>query len=191
MRWHRRCPASSGEASDNSFRSGRQSELCGLLNLLSCGSLLVATPRFESDTSHVMQDEAPTPLREENPYSAPPREQRSGRLFASAMRIPGLGERPVTIRNLSPSGAGLRADKPPPIGTMISLALGHYGNVNARVRWVEGRLFGVTLANEIDPESFNFASKSWGGVSNGHNGHCVADRFRPETSTYRPGFRRR
>jgi hypothetical protein len=191
MRWHRPCPASSDEATDHGFRSGSQSQLCGLLNLLPCGSLPIVTLRFESDMSHVMQDEASTPLQDDNPNTAPTREQRSGRLFASTMRIPGLGERPVTIRNLSPSGAGLRADKPPPIGTMIILALGHYGNVNARVRWVEGRLFGVTLAEEIDPESFNFAAKSWDDVSGGHAAHCVADRFRPETNTYRPGFRLR
>jgi PilZ domain len=138
-----------------------------------------------------MQDEAPTSLKEDHASRTPTREQRLGRLFASTMRIPGLGERPVTIRNLSPSGAGLRSDKPPPIGTMVILALGHYGDINARVRWVEGRLFGVTLAEEIDPESFNFASKSWGDVSGGHAAHFVADRFRPETNTYRPGFRLR
>jgi PilZ domain len=138
-----------------------------------------------------MQDEALMPMQDDNPRTVAPREQRSGRLFTSTMRIPGLGERPVTIRNLSPSGAGLRSDKPPSIGSMIILTLGHYRAVNARVRWVEGPHFGVTLAKEIDPESFNFASKSWGEVSNGNNSHCVADRFRPETNTYRPGFRRR
>lgn len=162
-----------------------------LLNLLSSRSFPIATLCFESDMSHVMQDEASTPLQDDSPYTAPLREQRSGRLFASTMCIPGLGERPVTIRNLSPNGAGLRSDKPPPIGTMIILALGHYGNINARVRWVEGRLFGVILAEEIDPESFNFASKSWCDVSGGHAAHFVADRFRPETNTYRPGFRLR
>lgn len=191
MRWHRRCPASSGDAHHSNFRYGTRCKLRASLNLSSGKSFPIVTLRFESDMSHVMQDEASTPLQDDDPNTAPSREQRSGRLFASTMRIPGLGERPVTIRNLSPSGAGLRADKPPPVGTLIILALGHYGNVNARVRWVEGRLFGVALAEEIDPDSFNFAAKSWGDASNGCAAHFVADRFRPETSTYRPGFRLR
>lgn len=147
--------------------------------------------RIESDVVIVMAEYDPTAPQDENPPVAPMREQRSGRLFASTMRIPGFGERPVTIRNLSPFGVGLRADMPPPVGTVIIVALGHYGNAEARVRWVEGRTFGIRLTNEIDPESFNFASKSWGGVTNGESEHSVADRFRPETNTYRPGFRRR
>ncbi len=139
----------------------------------------------------MMAIDDPSEPHDDAPCPTAPREQRSGRLFASTISIPGFGDRPVTIRNLSPNGAGLRADSPPPVGTSIIVALGHYGNIDARVRWVEGRVFGVTLKQEIDPESFNFASKSWGDVSNSNAGHHVPDRFRPEATTYRPGFRRR
>ncbi|MEK6637444.1 MAG: PilZ domain-containing protein [Pseudomonadota bacterium] len=119
------------------------------------------------------------------------RELRSGRLFASTMRIPGLGEQTVAVRNLSPRGAGLRARIPPPVGILIMIKLGHYGEVEGRVRWVDGQLFGVALADPIDPDSFNFAAKKWDNLAESIGNCQVADRFRPETSTYRPGFRRR
>lgn len=126
------------------------------------------------------------PVSEEDDAARAP---RSARLFATHMRISGQSDMAVTVRNVSRTGVGLRTDYPPAPGTVVTILLGQFGDVEGCVRWRDGRLFGVALTKEIEPESFNFAGKSWSKVAQIDGSGIVFDCFRPETSTYRPGFR--
>lgn len=119
------------------------------------------------------------------------RAPRSARLFATQIRFADGAEMTVTVRNLSRTGVGLRTDYPPAPGTIVFIALGQHGDVEGCVRWCDGRLFGVSLTKEIEPESFNFSGKTWSKVAQIDGSGLVFDCFRPESSTYRPGFKTR
>lgn len=116
------------------------------------------------------------------------RDPRTTRLFVVEMTC-GQNQQKATVRNLSSSGAGLRASPTPRPGQRIALALGSYGTVGAKVCWVKDSTFGVLLDIIIDPEKFRFSETAWMPVlAPEHVAHAI-DSLRPATSNWRPGFK--
>jgi hypothetical protein len=106
------------------------------------------------------------------------------------MRTDCRDAQPVTVRNVSSHGVGLKANPPPPVGARVSVRLRDYGYVGGTVRWSEHGSFGVLLDTVIDLERFQFSSEAWSNVVPKADPNHVIDYFKPETSTWRPGFNR-
>lgn len=122
----------------------------------------------------------------------PTRAQRSGRFFAATITRAGKSPLKAAIRNISSTGMGGRADPPPLAGEKVTIVMGPLGEVTGLVRWVNGKQFGIQLDTPIDPARFDFSSRSWTDIALAHDGQDdVADRFKPVTSTWRPGFKPR
>ncbi|MBB5686842.1 PilZ domain-containing protein [Sphingobium boeckii] len=107
------------------------------------------------------------------------------------MEMPGLPPQQIAVRNVSPHGLGARAEVPPPLGMIVKINLSGVGDVEGEVRWVTGNRFGVKLDGSIDTSKFNFSGRSWEEVTPRYDPGDVADRFKPMSSTWRPGFRTR
>lgn len=56
------------------------------------------------------------------------------------------------LRDLSEHGARLESKTPPPAGAQILFTRGGT-EVDARVAWVEGKLFGIEFADAVDPRA--------------------------------------
>lgn len=125
------------------------------------------------------------------PDGQPGREVRSSRFFAATLKVPDRPEQQIAVRNVSPHGLGARAETPPAMGAIVIVNLAGVGDVEGEVRWVTGNRFGVKLDGSIDTSKFNFSGRSWEDVTPRSDSDGVADRFKPESSTWRPGFRTR
>ena len=120
------------------------------------------------------------------------RESRSSRFFAATMEAPGLPPQQIAVRNVSPHGLGARAELVPEMGAMVTINLAGVGDVVGDVRWVTGNRFGVKLDGTIEPSKFNFSGRSWEEVAPRFAATVeVADAYKPQASTWRPGFRTR
>lgn len=123
---------------------------------------------------------------------APPgREFRTGRFFAAMIIRPGKAPLKAAIRNVSAHGMGGRADPAPLAGETVTISMGPLGEVTGHVRWSVGKQFGIQLDRAIDLEKFDFSGRSWAESRLPDDPQDEAERFRPATSTWRPGFRTR
>jgi hypothetical protein len=119
------------------------------------------------------------------------REKRSHRMFAATLHSKRVGEKSIIIRNISPHGISARM-QPPMLepGEMVTISL-NGETVDAQVRWVRRDRFGARLSREVDPSCFNFAGKSWEGVTQPFERGHVFDQFRPVSDSRRPGLKTR
>lgn len=114
----------------------------------------------------------------------PARAPRSGRLFSAELLSARGGARAMFVRNLSGTGVGGRSENPPLKGERVEILLPLIGSVQGRVAWSHGAKFGVAFDAPIDPAQMLLPPPPPPKPSQ------VPARFRPETTTYRPGFRR-
>lgn len=121
------------------------------------------------------------------------REVRSGRMFQAAVENARIGQQRVTIRNVSEHGLGGRSQVPLEPGEQLVVTLQGLGRIDATVRWSDGSRFGLRLDRPIDPSRLTFGDKDWSVASAAvlMPTDRASDRFKPVTSTWRPGFRHR
>lgn len=117
---------------------------------------------------------------------------RSSRMFIAALRDAGGASLKVTVRNLSPRGIGARASEAvPQQGETVFIELGPFGEVEGVVRWVSGKLFGIALAQPIDPQRFDFSGKDWSVANKQFDANHVYTQFRPVADVKRPPLKPR
>ncbi len=118
------------------------------------------------------------------------REQRHARLIKGRISKPGSASFEVLVRNVSRSGMGIKSSSLQlAVGETVSIDLAIVGWVEGVVSWVHSDNAGVRLNQEIDPQALRFSSHEV--VDYKQEPFQVHDRFRPEISTWRPGFGRR
>lgn len=95
-----------------------------------------------------------------------PREARRPGLLRARMAGPETPERDIVIRNVSQFGIGAVCDDvPPPLGQAITLFMPHGEAIAGEVRWVEGRKFGLKLAQPLDLAALQAAMLSRNGAA--------------------------
>ena len=77
------------------------------------------------------------------------RSDRRARLFLAARLRAGPGVRPVTIRNLSTTGAMIELGEPPPVGVDVQLSRGDL-SVEGKIVWSRSGSCGVQFAIPIE-----------------------------------------
>lgn len=111
------------------------------------------------------------------------RAPRTSRLISTQLYASRVGERKVVIRNLSVGGLGGKCDEPLLPGERVTVAIINIGMVEGTVAWADGKSFGMRFDTAIDPARVTLPQSG-----PAPDGYVVPDRFRPETSTRRPGF---
>jgi hypothetical protein len=114
------------------------------------------------------------------------RDPRTARLLTAQLMSPRLGTAKVVVRNISASGLGGKCDQVLYKGEEVAVLLANVGAVDATVVWVKGGAFGLHFDERIDP-AMALAAPTERVVQP----YEVPAYFRPETSTYRPGFKRK
>lgn len=115
-----------------------------------------------------------------------PRDPRTSRLLTAQIMSPRLGSAKIVVRNISASGLGAKCDVLLYKGEEVAVLLANVGAIDATVVWVKDRVFGLHFDERIDP-ALALAPPSERVVQP----YEVPSYFRPETSTYRPGFKRK
>lgn len=120
-------------------------------------------------------------------------EERSSRIFLVSLRH---GDDPtetrVMVRNVSRSGLGARASGWTPVtGETVHIDLGSSGEVEGVVRWVKGNLFGVALAQSIEPGNFDFSGKGRSVANKQSDVNQNYTRLRPVSDFRRPPLKTR
>ena len=114
------------------------------------------------------------------------RDPRTARLLTAQLMSPRLGTAKIVVRNISASGLGGKCDQILYKGEEVAVLLANVGAIDARVVWVKDRAFGLHFDERIDP-ALALAPPTERVVQP----YEVPTYFRPETSTYRPGFKRK
>lgn len=114
------------------------------------------------------------------------REPRTSRLLTTPMMSERFGTARIVVKNISATGLGGKSDEPLFKGEDVAVLLNNVGAVDAKVVWARNGAFGLRFAERIDP-ALALAAPTERPVK----AYEVPSYFRPETSTYRPGFRRR
>lgn len=112
------------------------------------------------------------------------RETRASRLLTAQIMSSRFGTARIVVRNISAGGLGGKCDELLFSGEDVAVLLNNIGAVDATIAWVDGHAFGLRFAERIDP-SRALAPQSERIVKP----YEVPSYFRPEVSTYRPGFR--
>ena len=114
------------------------------------------------------------------------RDPRTARLLTAQLMSPRLGTAKIVVRNISASGLGGKCDQILYKGEEVAVLLANVGAIDATVVWVKGGAFGLHFDERIDP-ALALAPPTERVVK----AYEVPAYFRPETSTYRPGFKRK
>ena len=127
------------------------------------------------------------------------RDPRTARLLTAQLMSPRLGTAKIVVRIaliiggvltlgalMSASGLGGKCDQVLYKGEEVAVLLANVGAVDATVVWVKGGAFGLHFDERIDP-ALALAAPTERAVQP----YEVPAYFRPETSTYRPGFKRK
>lgn len=114
------------------------------------------------------------------------RDPRTARLLTAQLMSPRLGTAKIVVRNISASGLGGKCDQVLYKGEEVAVLLANVGAIDATVVWVKGGAFGLHFDERIDP-ALALAAPTERAVQP----YEVPAYFRPETSTYRPGFKRK
>lgn len=115
-----------------------------------------------------------------------PRDPRTARLLTAQLMSPRLGTAKIVVRNISASGLGGKCDQLLFKGEEVAVLLANVGAIDARVVWVKDGAFGLHFDEKIDP-ALALAAPTERVVQP----YEVPAYFRPERSTYRPGFKRK
>jgi hypothetical protein len=114
------------------------------------------------------------------------REPRTSRLLTAQMMSERFGTARVVVKNISATGLGGKSDEPLFRGEDVAVLLNNIGAVDAKVVWARNGAFGLHFAERIDP-ALALAAPTERPVKP----YEVPSYFRPGTSTYRPGFKRK
>lgn len=114
------------------------------------------------------------------------REPRTRRLLRAQLMSSRVGTARIVIHNLSSCGLGGKCDEVLYKGEEVAVLLVNVGAIDAIVMWVKNRAFGLQFRQTIDPESALAAP-----MERIVKPYEVPAYFRPEISTYRPGFSRK
>lgn len=114
------------------------------------------------------------------------RDPRTARLLTAQLMSPRLGTAKIVVRNISASGLGGKCDQILYKGEEVAVLLANVGAIDATVVWVKGGAFGLHFDERIDP-ALALAPPTERAVQ----AYEVPAYFRPATSTYRPGFKRK
>lgn len=114
-----------------------------------------------------------------------PRDPRTARLLTAQLMSPRLGIAKIVVRNISASGLGGKCDQILYRGEEVAVLLANVGAVDATVVWVKDGAFGLHFDERIDP-ALALAPPKERVVQP----YEVPAYFRPDSSTYRPGFKR-
>lgn len=112
-------------------------------------------------------------------------------MLAKAQLSKGMSETSqVLIRNVSRQGLAIKCPSITLLaGETVTIDLPPIGRVQGTVRWVRKDNAGIRLDQEIDPGQLQFGNRET--IAAKPDPFRVYDRFDPEKSTHRPGFRRR
>lgn len=114
------------------------------------------------------------------------REPRTSRLLTAQIMSPRFGAARIVVRNISASGLGGKSEQLLFKGEEVAVLLNNIGAVDAKVVWSRNGAFGLQFGERIDP-ALALAAPTEKAVKP----YEVPSFFRPETSTYRPGFKRK
>lgn len=114
------------------------------------------------------------------------REPRTSRLLTAQIMSPRLGATKIVVRNISASGLGGKSDQILFKGEEVAVLLNNIGAIDATVIWTSGHCFGLQFHEKIDP-----AKALAPPTERVVKPYEVPTYFRPEISTYRPGFNRK
>ncbi len=113
--------------------------------------------------------------------------QRFSRLIRGMMEVPSEKSYEILIQNVSEHGIGARFSEEHLIaGTPVTVEIIGKDEYHGTVRWQKAGRIGIELTEELDPNSILFENDHLTAKQDGK--YQVAIRFRPTTSTYRPGF---
>lgn len=116
----------------------------------------------------------------------PTREPRTSRLLTAQLMSPRLGTAKIVVRNISASGLGGKCDQILYKGEEVAVLLNNIGAIDATIVWTHEHCFGLQFAEKIDPAKALAAP-----TERVVRPYEVPTYFRPEISTYRPGFTRK
>lgn len=111
------------------------------------------------------------------------RAQRMHRMLNVRLRSHRFGTVTAMARNVSPGGMGGSTRQWLGAGEDLEVELPNIGWVPASVAWTDGTRFGLTFAGEIDA-----ARVTRDAAAGRDRAFEVMDRFRPDTSSRRPGL---
>lgn len=114
------------------------------------------------------------------------RDPRTSRLLTAQLMSPRLGTAKIVVRNISASGLGGKCDQILYKGEEVAVLLPNVGAIDATIVWTKDRAFGLHFDEKIDP-SLALAPPTERAVQ----AYEVPAYFRPDPSTYRPGFKRK
>lgn len=114
------------------------------------------------------------------------REPRTSRLLTAQIMSSRFGTARIVIRNISATGLGGKCEEPLCKGEEVAVLLANIGAVDARIVWTGNGTFGLQFEERIDP-ALALAAPTERAVKP----YEVPSYFRPATSTYRPGFRKK
>jgi hypothetical protein len=114
------------------------------------------------------------------------RDPRTSRLLTAQLMSPRLGTAKIVVRNISASGLGGKCDQILYKGEEVAVLLANVGAIDATVVWAKDRAFGLHFDERIDP-ALALAPPTERVVQP----YEVPAYFRPDLSTYRPGFKRK
>lgn len=115
-----------------------------------------------------------------------PRQPRTSRLLTAQLMSPRIGSAKIVVRNISTGGLGGKCDQVLRQSEEVAVLLPNVGAVDATIVWVKDKAFGLQFHVGIDPGRA-LAERTERAVKP----YEVPTYFRPEISTYRPGFRQR
>lgn len=114
------------------------------------------------------------------------REPRTSRLITAQIMSERFGTARIVVKNISATGLGGKSDELLFKGEDVAIMLNNIGAIDAKVVWARNGAFGLQFADRIDP-ALALAAPTERPVKP----YEVPSYFRPNTSTYRPGFKRR
>ena len=114
------------------------------------------------------------------------RDPRTSRLLTAQLMSPRLGTAKIVVRNISASGLGGKCDQILYKGEEVAVLLNNIGAIDATIIWTNDHCFGLQFAEKIDP-----AKALAPATERVVQPYEVPTYFRPEISTYRPGFNRK
>jgi len=121
------------------------------------------------------------------------RDPRHHRLMKVTIYHERFGRTEGLVRNFSRGGIGGKVEAELYPGDVIEIFREGLGRFEAEIRWVRGGHFGAALTGDVQfditsLDNLSFDGGNWDNSVVKPLTHHVFDRYRPSTSTYRPGF---